>query len=379
MQLEFHQLDRRYEYLRVQHREQQKRLLASLATSGQQTPIVVVALAEQPDRYLIIDGYKRIAALEQLGEDTVEAVIWPLREAAALVLDRSRRWSRSESALEQGWLLAEMEQRFGYGLQELARQFDRSVSWVARRLALVELLPESVQQQVRTGAISAQVAMKYLVPVTRTSLEDCRAMAGAFARHKFTCRQAGQLYAAWREASPGIRQRILEQPELFLKVQSTAEPSSTYAAIHEVLRDLEMIAAHAQRAQQRLKHAPAALEQMGKEQCQQVQRQLDRALEALGRLGARIPREAKCEKPPKQEQVDVEPQSTHHHSGTVCAGGEETRDRAGIGDFACQCAQSPAFAVGAGATPGAGGESRTLPTSDLGVVAPVQGELGSSL
>jgi ParB family transcriptional regulator, chromosome partitioning protein len=111
MQLEFHQLERRGEHLRVQHPEQQKRLLASLATSGQQTPIVVVAVANQPDRYVVIDGYKRIAALQQLRRDTVEAVVWPLGESEALVLDRSLRWSQPESALEQGWLLAELEQR----------------------------------------------------------------------------------------------------------------------------------------------------------------------------------------------------------------------------------------------------------------------------
>jgi ParB family transcriptional regulator, chromosome partitioning protein len=378
MQVEFHQLVRRGEHLRVQHPERQRQLLASLATSGQQTPIVVVAVANQPDRYLVIDGYKRIAALEQLGRDTVEAVIWPVSEAEALVLDRSLRWSRSESALEQGWLLAELEQRFGYGVQELARQFDRSVSWVARRLALVDLLPESVQQQVRTGAISAQVAMKYLVPVARANLEDCRAMAAAFARHKFTCRQAGQLYAAWRAATPKIRQRILQQPELFLKVQSPAETPSAHSAIHEVLRDLEMIVAHAQRAQRRLKNAPTTGEQMTQEQCEQVQRHLDRALEELGRLAARIPREAKREEPPEEESAYVESKSTHHHSGTVCARGEEARDRTGIGGLPLQCAQSPAFAVGAGAAAGAGGESPTLPARDLGVVAPVQEEPGSS-
>ncbi len=62
MRLEFHQLERRLEHLRVRRPERQRRLLASLAASGQQTPIVVVA-AEQADRYLVIDGYQRIAAL----------------------------------------------------------------------------------------------------------------------------------------------------------------------------------------------------------------------------------------------------------------------------------------------------------------------------
>ena len=102
MKLEFHQLDQRWEHLRVRHPQRQRRLLASLAESGQQTPIVVVA-AGQPDRYLVIDGYKRIAALQQLGRDIVKAVVWPMSEAEALLLDRSLRLSEQETALEQGW------------------------------------------------------------------------------------------------------------------------------------------------------------------------------------------------------------------------------------------------------------------------------------
>jgi len=92
-----------------------------------------------------------------------------MSEAAAVLLDRSRRFCAQESALEVGWLLQELEQRFGYSLEELARRFDRSVSWVSGRLALVELLPESIQQQVREGKIAAQAAMKFLVPVARQS------------------------------------------------------------------------------------------------------------------------------------------------------------------------------------------------------------------
>src|SRR5437867_279014 len=190
MKLEFHQLDRRYEHLRARNPERQRRLLASLAASGQQTPIVVVAIAEQSDRYQVIDGHKRITALQQLGRDTVEAVIWEMSEADALVLDRSMRFSEAETALEQGWLMAELEQRFGYSLDDLARRFDRSISWVSRRLALVELLPTTAQQQVRTGDISAHVAMKYLVPVARANLDHCQRMANAFAKHRFSSRQA---------------------------------------------------------------------------------------------------------------------------------------------------------------------------------------------
>src|SRR5947208_427822 len=217
MKLEFHQLNRRYEHLRVRRPQQQRRLMASLASSGQQTPIVVVVVSSAPDSYLVIDGYKRIAALEQLGRDTVEAVIWAMSESDALVLDRSMRLGERETALEQGWLLQELYERFGYSLDDLARRFDRSVSWVSRRLALVEQLPETVQQRVRAGEISAHVAMKYLAPVARTNLKDCQRMAEVFSKYRFRSCQADELYAAWRDASPSIRQRILDSPELFLK------------------------------------------------------------------------------------------------------------------------------------------------------------------
>src|SRR6185369_9243333 len=117
MRLELHQLERRWEHLRVRHPARQRRLLASLAEGGQQTPIVLVAIEGQPDRYVIIDGYKRIAALQQLGRDTVEAVVWPMSEAAAVLLDRSLRLAEKETALEVGWLLQELARRFELGVR----------------------------------------------------------------------------------------------------------------------------------------------------------------------------------------------------------------------------------------------------------------------
>jgi ParB family transcriptional regulator, chromosome partitioning protein len=198
MQLEFHQLDLRWEHLRVREPHRQRQLLASLAESGQQTPIVVVIAKDDNGCHLVIDGHKRIAALRQLGRDAVEATVWPMGEAEALLLSRSQRMSPLESALEQGWLLSEMEHRFRYSLDDLARRFDRSVSGVSRRLALVELLPEAVQRQVREGNLTAQIAMKYLVPMARISAEDCERMANAFMKHRCDTRQSAQFYTESR-------------------------------------------------------------------------------------------------------------------------------------------------------------------------------------
>ena len=367
MQLEFHQLDRRWEHLRVRHPARQRRLLASLAESGQQTPIVVVAAEGAAERYVVIDGYKRIAALEQLGRDTVEAVIWPMSEAAAVVLDRSLRLSEHETALEVGWLLAELEQRFDYGLDELARRFDRSVSWVSRRLALVEVLPEAIQQQVREGKIPAQVALKFLVPVARQSLEDCQRMAAIFAQHHCDTREAGQLYGAWRRGSPVIRKRILDDPELFFKAQRQAQEKAPARSGVELLRDLEMMAAIVNRAHRRL--AGAAVTDLDRQQCEAARRQIERIQEQLRRIDEEILPENK---------PHVEPSATHHDSGTECEASEQTGDRTGDGNLPRGRTQSPALELHHRAGVAAPGESRTSQAPDPGAFRPLPGESRAS-
>jgi ParB family chromosome partitioning protein len=364
MHLEFHQLDLRWEHLRVREPHRQRQLLASLAENGQQTPIVVVTPEE--DRYLVIDGHKRIAALRQLGRDTVEATVWPMGEAEALLLSRSQRMSPQESALEQGWLLSEMERRFRYSLDELARRFDRSISWVSRRLALVELLPEAVQRHVREGNITAQIAMKYLVPVARVSAEDCEHMAAAFVKHRCDTRQAAQLYSAWREGSRVVRERILSEPELFLKTQrqpQTAKP----AAAEQVERDLEMALAILRRAGRRLTEA---LPEMNAAQQEQAQREIESARRELNRMAERIGKE--------QESRHAEPGAARRDSGVAGATSEQARDRTRAPSVAPDGAQSPAVQLRHCAGDSASGESRTLPPTDPRAVGFLQGESRAS-
>jgi ParB/RepB/Spo0J family partition protein len=352
MQLEFHQLDRRWEHLRVREPHRQRRLLASLAESGQQTPIIVVVSKDNTDRYLVIDGYKRIAALEQLSRDMVEATVWAMSEADALLLSRSLHFSPQESALEQGWLLSEMEQRFEYSLDDMARRFDRSTSWISRRLALVELLPESIQRQVREGKLSAQVAMKYLVPMARVSADDCERMGTVFVKHRCDTRQAGELYTAWREGSRVVRARILAEPELFLKAQRQA-PLTKPAAVEQVERDLEMALAILRRAGRRLTEA---LPEMNGPQKEHTQRQVESARRELSRMAERIGKE--------QEVRHAEPGAANRDCGTEGKGSEQSRDRACTEGVAPDGAQSPALELHTGAGNPAGGESRTVPRTD---------------
>lgn len=253
MDLEYHQLELRYESLRSREPEREKRLLASLAERGQQVPIVVVAICDTS--YAVIDGYKRVRALRRLGCDTVAATQWDLGESDALILDRLLRASGRDSVLEEAWLLAELQQRFGLSGHELARRFDRGESWVSRRLGLVRSLPLQAQEQVRRGWIVPHAAMKYLLPLARANAEDCVRLLAAL-RRRHSTRELGRLYAAWVSGDEHTRERLLADPELFLRIEEEASREAPTPS-EALIEDLKLLGAVARRAERRLREGAA--------------------------------------------------------------------------------------------------------------------------
>jgi ParB/RepB/Spo0J family partition protein len=261
MEVELEQLDLRYEGLRVHSRERDKRLVASLSEVGQLVPIAVVSADEAPEQLVVIDGYRRVRALRRLRQDLVQALRWDLREVEALLLRRSLQRGSAETSLEQAWLLSELRARFDLSLEELARHFDRSPSWVSRRLALVRELPETVQALIRAGQIVPHAAAKHLVPLARANREQCERLARAIAPERPSSREIGQLYAAWRDASPVGRERILTDPALFLRTQNALAAAARDGPGPRggLLEDVAVIAAASRRAHRRLRAGVSAL------------------------------------------------------------------------------------------------------------------------
>lgn len=365
MDLEFHQLDLRHEGLRVRRPEREKRLLASLAERGQQVPIVVIAAAGAPKQFLVIDGYKRIRALQRLGRDTVRATVWDMDEAEALVLDRSLRTAEGETALEQGWLLAELHGGFGLSLDDLARRFDRSVSWVSRRLALVRELPESVQQQVRLGKIGAHAAMKYLVPMARAKRYDCERLAEEIARNQFSTHEVGLLYAAWRNGPTSVREGIIADPKLFLRARreiEEEEPVSVRAA-EELIHNLDMLGAIARRAARQWREAARTMDASERENSWWC---LQQAIADLTRLSDKIER----------ENGHVESESADSDPGASSQGGGQSPDCTRAGSLTSGSQKGDPLAIELAAADSPSGEGRTLPAGDPRSLHFLSGEPG---
>jgi ParB family chromosome partitioning protein len=274
MELEFHQLDLRYQGLRRRAPEREKRLLASLAEHGQQTPIVVVA--GEHGAHVVVDGYKRVRALKALKADTVLATAWSLSEAEALLLEQLIRSADGEGPFEQAWLLHELVVRFSLSHEELARRFDRSESWVSRRLSLVTDLPAELQERVRSGEVVAHAAMKYLVPMARANPVHAVQLVAALKGRRASSRQMGALYGAWLGGGARSRELLLKDPWTFLKAQEELRRAKVEkSAADLLLDDLGALCGVSRRAAKRLREGAAR--QLAAEEKDEVVRALAQA------------------------------------------------------------------------------------------------------
>jgi ParB/RepB/Spo0J family partition protein len=259
MELEFHQLDLCYERLRVRQPARERRLLASLADAGQQMPIVVVS---GEALYVVVDGHKRVRCLRRLHRDTVAAVLWDMSACDALIFRHLLQTDAPESAFEQAWLLRTLHEDHRLPLDVLARRFDRSVSWVSRRLSLVRTLPDTVQQHVQDGRVVAHAAMKYLVPLARAKGDDCVRLADAIAPHRLTTRQIGRLYQHYVGGPEATRALVLTDPLLVLRLTDDTPAARVRPEIsgpEALLTDFHMLGAVARRATRRLQHGGGLL------------------------------------------------------------------------------------------------------------------------
>lgn len=264
MKLEFHQLELRHADLRIHDPAQRSRLLASLAAQGQQVPVVVVAeatntttetsQASEAERYVLIDGYMRVNALQTMGRDTVAAIVWQLSEADALLQHYHLSTSSTRSHLEQAWFLARLREQ-GLSLDELCTRLGRTKGWVSRHLGLVTALSEQTQAKVREGIIPAHAAMTYLVPLSRVNKQHCELLVTSIGKTRLTDRDVAALYEGWRHADVIGRRRICTNPALFLRTieadnaekadkPATDEPGPT------LVKELATLGAVAWRARQ---------------------------------------------------------------------------------------------------------------------------------
>jgi ParB family chromosome partitioning protein len=225
LHLDLHALIPRFAPLRLRDPARLGRLKASIERQGQLVPVVAVPEADHEGHWVLIDGYRRREALQSLGEDRIWIAAWERSVDEALLACLARAPDRPWEAIEEAALIEELARR--HPLQAIAEQLGRDVSWVSRRLSLIKTLPEDLLAQVRQGKLSLWAASRILVPLARANAEHARTLLEKLEQERLSTRELKRLYERYEQAPRAPRQRLVENPQLFLKaLQSRAEEAA---------------------------------------------------------------------------------------------------------------------------------------------------------
>jgi ParB family transcriptional regulator, chromosome partitioning protein len=234
LEVDLHLLELRFAGARLIEPQAVEKLARSIERDGQIVPCIVAATssetsgAEGTEHLVLIDGYRRVAALRRLGRDRAFVERWPCDLAEAVLGVLARTQGRCFAAIEEALLLRELTQGLGVSQREAARRCARDGSWVNRRLQLLASLPEAALAAVREGRLSSWAAARVIAPLARANAAHADRLLRAQGQARLSTRELGQWFEHYQKARRGVRERMVDHPRLFVQAlkEKTEERSS---------------------------------------------------------------------------------------------------------------------------------------------------------
>lgn len=150
IQIDLHRLDLAFAATRIANVPAVRQLADSIRECGQLVPCIAAGSPED-GALALVDGYRRVSALRRLGADTSLVQCWRCSVGQAITQLLAQSCSRRFDPIEEALLLRELIDAHGLSQREAARKCARDVSWVQRRLVLLDALPQELMQAVRNA------------------------------------------------------------------------------------------------------------------------------------------------------------------------------------------------------------------------------------
>ncbi len=228
-EVDFHLLDLRYSHTRIKKDKALLKMQNSINSYGQIEP--GLALVEG-NRFVLIDGYLRFAALKACGHDCITVQLVE-EEPDSLLTLLTKGDDRQLETVEQAAIIQELHNRFNYSFNEIAKSLGKDKGWVKRRLDLLESLPEEVLGAVMAGTVSSWAASRVLVPLSRANEQDCLDLTRKIIAVPLSTRELVCLYEQYKKSNRTVRDRIVADPSLFTKTIKEQEEQKIGKQINE--------------------------------------------------------------------------------------------------------------------------------------------------
>jgi ParB-like chromosome segregation protein Spo0J len=228
-EVDFHLLDLRYSHTRIKNDKALLKMQNSINSYGQTE--AGLAIVEE-DRFVLIDGYLRLAALKACGHDCITVQLVE-EEPDSLLTLLAKGDDRQLEAVEQAALIQELHNRFNYSFTEIAKRLGKDKGWVKRRLDLLESLPEEVLGTVMAGTVSSWAASRVLVPLSRANEQDCLDLTRKIIVNPLSTRELVRLYDHYKKSNRTVRDRIVADPSLFVRTIKQQEEQKVGKQVNE--------------------------------------------------------------------------------------------------------------------------------------------------
>jgi len=184
----------------------------SMRLHGQLQPVVARV---HKRGYQLIDGFKRLAAAEDLMIKSLQCRVLniDLTQAKVLLLSYNRP-HQSMEAWEEAMVLQDLRKTHSLDQSSLAQLTGYSRSWVSRRLALTDKIDEGISSDIMMGVLTSSHA-RALTKLPRGKQKE---VARVIASYRLSSRQSDTLVEAFLNAKDDKQQHyILAYPEQILR------------------------------------------------------------------------------------------------------------------------------------------------------------------
>lgn len=197
------QADDSLSVLRIIRPEQIRSMESSLGKEGQLYPVVA---RFDNGKYQLLDGFKRYYAANKLDWQFLMAQLVEVDEqtAKSLIISYNQR-SRSLVDYEEALIVHSLKCDHLLNQEAIAGMLSRSISWVSRRLSLIERLDQTVRSHLQLGKLTSTHARE-LIKLPRGKQVT---FAKAILDHNLTSRQTQVLMRQYLQSNTEEQQAAL--------------------------------------------------------------------------------------------------------------------------------------------------------------------------
>jgi len=195
------------------------------------------------------------------------------------------------AAIEEARTIRMLMNQFKRSQRTIAKEIGRDVSWVNRRLSLIESVSDDVLATVCKGQLSTWAASRIIAPLARANSEHATTMLQFLKHHPLSTRELNTWNQHYQKASRSVREEMVKAPDLFLSAlrnQEQEKQANTLAAGPEGawVKDMSIIKAilkrqqsaiamlfpspHNESDQQPLRQAFAAIKSLVDSMCKEI-------------------------------------------------------------------------------------------------------------